>query len=192
MLSFKTWLIALAMISAAPAFAQLPNDEAAVRAVIADWYARVGKPEADMPWLVLAPGEIEAGPGYSVPADLHSESAALRGPWIIHELAAQAMQFAYDIDLLKVDPRFAKAMVWERAYFYASAAQKTYELGAGTLFVLEKQADGRWLILAHSANSEGIPPNKVTDPMPDLRALYYERCGTACNPVADAKKAAEW
>ena len=197
MLSFKSCLIALAVIWAAPAFAQAPEheppvDEAAVREVIADWYARVGKPEADMPWLVLAPGAIEAGPGYSVPADLHSGSAALRGPWINHQLAARAMQFAYDIDLLKVDPRFARAMVWERGYFFASAAQKTYELGVRTMFVLEKQADGRWLILAHSANSEGIPPNKVTDPMPDLRALYYERCGTACDPVADAKKAAEW
>ena len=94
--------------------------------------------------------------------------------------------------MLKVDARLAKAMVWERGYFYAWAAQKTYENAASTLFILEKQADGGWKILAHDANSIGIPPNKITDPMPDLRALYYQRCGSACDPVADAKKAAEW
>ena len=35
--------------------------------------------------------------------------------------------------------------------------------------------DGRrWLILAHQSASSGIPPNKVTDPMPDLSDLYDE------------------
>lgn len=182
----------LALFAAAPAFAQPADDEAAVRAVIADWYKRVSTPEADRPWAILAPGHICDGPGYSVPSNLNSGSAALRGPWLNHEMAAKAMQFAYDVDAVKVDPRLAKVMVWERGYWFASAAQKTYELGARSMFVLEKQADGRWLILAHSVNSEGIPPNKITDPMPDLKALYYERCGSACDPVADAKKAAEW
>lgn len=189
----RAFLIALVMIgAAAPALSQPADDEGHVRAVIADWYRRVGTAKADMPWVLMAPGSIDEGPGYAVPADLHSGSAAIRGPYLNHELAARAMQFAWDIDVLKVDPRFAKAIVWERGYFYASAAQKTYELGVSTLFVLEKQADGAWKILAHSANSQGIPPNKITDPMPDLRALYYERCGSACDPVADAKKAAQW
>ncbi len=50
---------------------------------------------------------------------------------------------AYDIDRLVVNANLAKVDVWERGYFYASAAQKTYELAADTMFVLEKQAGGR-------------------------------------------------
>lgn len=186
-------LIALTLGSAAvPAMAQPSDDETKVRAVIGDWYRRVSMLKADAPWAIMAPGAVDNGPGYSVPADLHSGSAALRGPFLNHEMAAQAMQFAWEIDVLKVDPNFAKVIVWERGYYFAFAAQKTYERGASTLFLLEKQADGAWEILLHDTNSQGIPPNKITDPMPDLRALYYERCGSACDPVADAKKAAEW
>ena len=171
--------------------AQTPADEAAVKAVIADWYRRVGQAKADAPWVLLAPGGRDNGPGYSVPSDLHSGSAAIRGPFVNHELAARALAFNYEIDVLKVDPNFAKAVVWERGYFYAWAAQTTYETAASTLFLLEKQGDGSWKILLHDTNSVGIPSNKVTRPMPDLRALYYSRCGTACDPVADARKAAQ-
>lgn len=184
------WLAAL--MSAAPALAQTAEDEAAVRAVIADWYARVREPNANAPWSLMAPAGVDAGPGYSVPADLHSGSAAIRGPYVNHELSARAIQFSYEIDLLKLDPRFARAMVWERGYFYAAAARKTYENAASTLFVLEKLENGSWKILLHDANAIGIPPNKITDPMPDLRDLYYSRCGPACDPVADAKKASQW
>lgn len=189
--------IVLVCATATPALAQPSppepsRDEMAVRAVIADWYKRVGTAEADAPWAIMSAGAMYDGPGYSEPADLHSGKAGLSGPWLNHEMAAKAMQFAYDVDLIKVDPRFAKVMVWERGYYFAWAAQKTYEMGARSMFVLEKQDDGRWLILAHSVNSEGIPPNKITNPMPDLKALYYERCGDACDPAADAKKAAEW
>lgn len=186
-------LIALALGSAAsPALAQPTDDETKIRAVIADWYRRISTREADAPWAIIAPGGVDNGPGYSVPADLHSGSAAIRGPFLNHELAARAMQFAWEIDVLKVDPNFAKAIIWERGYFYASAAQKTYEMGASTLFLLEKQPDGAWEILLHDTSTQGIPPNKITNPMPDLRSLYYERCGAACDPMADAKKAAEW
>jgi hypothetical protein len=182
--------VAALLFAALPAAAQQGEDEAKVRAVIAEWYQRVAKQPADMPWVLFAPGSIDAGPGYSVPADLNSGSRVLRGPWINHELAAQALKFSYDIDVLKIDPRFAKAYVWERGYFYAWAAQTTYENAASTLFLLEKQDDGRWLILAHDARSTGIPSNKVTDPLPDLRELYYSRCAS-CDPEADAKKARE-
>lgn len=188
----RAFLIALAVLgAAAPALAQTA-DESRVRAVIADWYKRIGTPKADAPWIIFAPGGVDNGPGYSVPANLHSGSAAIRGPFLNHEMASRAMQFAWEIDVLKVDPNFAKVIVWERGYYFASAAQKTYELGASTLFLLEKQADGAWKILLHDTSGQGIPPNKITDPMPDLRALYYERCGAGCDPVADARKAAEW
>ena len=102
------------------------------------------------------------------------------------------MRFAYDIDALVLNADLAKVDVWERGHFYASAAQKTYERAADAMFVLQKMNTGEWKILAHEATSQGIPPNKITDPMPDLRDEYYARCGAACDPVADAKKASEW
>lgn len=177
----------LIFLGAAPALAQPVKDEAVVKAVIADWYERVGHFKADAPRVLMAPGGVDEGPGYAVPADLHSGSAVIRGPYINNELAAKALQFSYEIDVLKVDPRFAKAIVWERGYFYASAAQKTYELAASTIFLFEKQDDGSWKILLHRATSQGIPPNKITKPMPDLRTLYYQHC-PSCDPEADALK----
>lgn len=186
-----TFAAGLALLATQPACAQAPDDEAKVRAVIADWYERVGQQPAKAPWMLIAPGGHDAGPGYAVPADLHSGSAAIKGPFINHELAARALVFDYDVDQLIVENHLAKARVWERGYFYASAAQKTYENAASTLFVLEKR-EGKWLILVHESSSQGIPPNKITNPMPDLRSMYYERCGDACDPAADAKKAAEW
>lgn len=188
-------LILLAALTAAlPAFANAPEDDAKVRAVIADWYRRVGHPVADAPWSLIAPGGIDGGPGYAeIPyqAPEHRSRAAYSGPRINNELAAKALKFTCDIDVLKLDPRFAKVWVWERGYFYASAAQVTYENAAATMFILEKQESGAWLILAHHSGSQGIPPNKITNPMPDLRNDYYRRCGSACDPEADAKKAKE-
>jgi hypothetical protein len=179
---------------ALPAFAQ-SADEAKVRAVIAEWYQRVGKAEADAPWSLMAPGAIDGGPGYAEipyqPPEYRSR-AAYSGLRLNNELASKALKFAYDIDVLKLDPRLAKVMVWERGYFYASAAQVTYENAVSTMFILEKRENGAWLILAHEGHSLGIPPNKITNPMPDLRDLYYSKCGSACDPEADAKKAKEF
>lgn len=86
-------ILALLFLAAtlAPAHAQTPQDETAVRALIAEWYERVSHKKADAPWVLMAPGGQDGGPGYSVPADLHSGSAAIRGPYINHELAARAM-----------------------------------------------------------------------------------------------------
>jgi hypothetical protein len=107
-------------------------------------------------------------------------------------MASQAMKFTYDIDRLILNADLAKVDVWERGYFFAAAAQKTYERGVDAMFVLQKIDTGEWKILAHEASSQGIPPNKITNPMPDLRAEYYARCGSPCYPEADAKKAKEW
>lgn len=184
-----TFLLIIGLI--APAHAQTPDDEAAVRAVIADWYERVGQSPADQPYVLMAPGSIDGGPDWAEPVDLNSGAAVIRGPYINRELAARALKFAYDIDQLVVTDSLAKVRVWERGYFYASATQQTYENGASALFVLEKQADGRWLILAHEARSLGIPPNKITDPMPDLRDLFYSTVGKRSDPQADAEKATQ-
>jgi hypothetical protein len=182
-------IIVLALALPAPSFAQAADDEAKVKAVIADWYRRVGQFKADAPWALMAPGSIDGGPGYSEPMDLNSGSAVIRGPWMNNELAARALRFSYDIDLLVVDDHLAKARVWERGYFYAWAAQKTYENAASTLFVFEKQDSGEWKILAHEANSVGISPNKITNPMPDLREFYYSGPGKGRDPQADAEAA---
>jgi hypothetical protein len=180
-----------------PAFAQTPQvheteDEAKVKAVIAEWYKRVGRFKADAPWTLMAPGSIDGGPGYSAPVDGDidgQKAAVIRGPWLNHELASKALKFEYDVDVLKVDARLAKAMVWERGYFYAWANQQTYENAASAMFVFEKMDTGEWKILAHEANSIGIPPNKITNPMPDLRELYYSTIGKGRDPAADAEAA---
>lgn len=185
----------LALSTSAPAFAQAADAKAKVLAVIAEWYERVSHPEARQPWALMAPGGVDAGPGYAeipyIPREERS-AAAYSGPHINKEMAAQAMKFTYDIDRLILNADLAKVDVWERGYFYAAAAQKTYERGGDAMFVLQKMDTGEWKILAHEATSQGIPPNKITNPMPDLRDEYYSKCGPACDPVADAKKAAEW
>lgn len=188
-------LALLALAAATPAMAQTPEDEAKILAVIAEWYERVGHNEARQPYVLMAPGGINAGPGYAeIPYRPPNErsAAAYPGPFINNELASKAMRFTYDIDRLILNKDLARVDVWERGYFYASAAQKTYELAADAMFVMQKLDTGAWKILAHEATSQGIPPNKITSPMPDLRDEYYAKCGPACDPAADAKKAREF
>lgn len=167
------------------------TEESDIRGVIASWYAslqdrgRVASALAQHGYQLYAPGAIDGGPQET---ETNPQSRAL-SPSISNELAAKALRFSYEIDVLTIDPRLAKVIVWERGYFYAWAAQRTYENAASALFILEKQDDGRWLILAHQANSQGIPPNKITDPMPDLREFYYATQGKGRDPKADARDA---
>src|SRR5690606_1240521 len=105
-----------------------------------------------------------------------SESAAAGRP-IYTSLAYRALKFSHEITRLVIDTRFARAQVWERGYFYAWAAQRTYESASSATFVLEKQDGGRWLVLAHRSDSVGIPPNLKTSPMPDLRDAFYATQG---------------
>lgn len=163
--------------------AQDASAEEPIRSVIAQWYAELAKREDGRIESIVAPNFINSTPHY-VYAD--SGSAAL-GPPIYNSLAATALRFAYDIDAMRIDQNFAKVDVWERGYFYAFAAEKTYERAASTVFVLERrQADGRWLILAHHSGSYGIPPNRITNPMPDLRDLHHAAEGRDRDPGADA------
>ncbi len=184
----------LAIATALPAFAQTPDDEAKVLAVVADWYERVKDPRAGRPYMLMAPGGVDAGPGYAEIPNWpeYRSAAAYSGPMINNEMVSKAMRFTYDIGRILLNADLAKVDVWERGYFYASAAQKTYELAVDTVFVLEKRPDGTWKILLHDGRSAGIPPNRITNPMPDLREEYYAKCGAACDPVADAKKAKEF
>ena len=174
----------LVFISSTGAFAQ-KSDEEAVRAVIGEWYAELKKGEDGYPRRLVAPDFIDSTPHYTY---VDTGSAAL-GPRIYTSLAVKALRFEYDIERMRIDPNFAKVDVWERGYFYASAAQKTYELAMDTVFILERRENG-WLIAAHQSGGYGIPPNKVTNPMPDLRDLYYETYGG--DPEADALKAGKF
>ena len=175
----------LAISSIVPVKAQPRDDEAIIRGLIDEWYAEHRKGPHGRPHRLHAPGAIDASPGFTYP---RSNSAALAKP-IYNSLAHRALRFSYEITALKIDPRFARARVWERGYFYAWAAQQTYENAGSAVFVLEKQDDGRWLVLAHQTNTIGIPPNMKTDPMPDLRAYFYATQGKDRDPAKDAEAA---
>ena len=154
------------------------GDEAAVRAVVADWYRRLQQPERTQ-WTLYAPGGIDGGPAET---ELFPGRRS-RSPTVSNELAARALRFAYDVDAVVADPHLARVRTWERGYFYAWAAGTTYELAASTLFVLERQPDGRWLILAHEADGIGIPETRRTDPLPDMAPLWKARQGAAPVPA---------
>ncbi|HEX9965932.1 MAG TPA: hypothetical protein VGB04_13235 [Allosphingosinicella sp.] len=177
-------LLLLLLAFAAPASARAAPADPAIRALISSWYEALAKKEEGRVWALTAPGFIDASPHHRY-AKTRSRRA---GPRLYTSLAAEALRFAWEIDSVRADSSFAKVQVWERGYFYASAAQQTYERAAATTFVLERgKEDGRWRILAHQSSFQGIPPNKITKPMPDLRALYYATEGKNRDPAADAR-----
>ena len=178
---------AIAVFAVTPcACAVADGDEAEIRAAVAAWYAELQKKADGRVYRIAAPGFITSSPHYE---HVHT-GAASAGPRVYISLAATALTFAYDVEHLRIDPNFAKVNVWERGYFYAWAAQKTNERTAATTFILERQEkDGRWLILAHQTSPQGIPPGKHTDPMPDLRDLFYATEGKDRDPDADTRNA---
>jgi hypothetical protein len=180
-------LLLAVLFAAAPAPAQTPADDAAIRTTVSRWYEELAKKEDGRYWMLTAPGFIDASPHYRY---LDTGSRKL-GPRHYTSLSATALKFAWEILAVRADASFAKVQVWERGYFYAAAAQRTYELAASTTFLLERrEKDGAWLILAHQSSGQGIPPNRITSPMPDLRALYYATQGKNRDPEADAAAAA--
>lgn len=181
-------LALLLVLLPAPVLAQERGGaaEEAIRATIALWYEELAKKEEGYIELAVGRPFFEASPYYY---HVNNGSAAL-GPRVYTSLAARALQFAYDIDFMRIDPNFARVGVWERGYFYAFAVQRTYESAADTDFILERQEkDGKWRIVAYRSGSYGIPPGKETDPMPDLRDLFYATVGKDRDPEADAAAA---
>lgn len=175
----------LVLLPASPASAQAPSAEDGIRATLSRWYEELAKRDKGRLGDLVAPGFIDASPPVSY---AKTRSRAL-GPRIYTSLAARALKFAWEIDSIRRDSSFAKVEVWERGYFYAFAAQRTYENAAATTFILERsEKDGRWRIAAHQSGSYGIPPNKITDPMPDLRALYYATQGKDRDPARDSRE----
>lgn len=168
-----------------PAAAQ-PAVEGAIRSTLARWYEELGKKDEGRHYALFVPGYIDASP----PIDHADTGSRALGPRVYGSLAARALRFSWEIDSIRRDSSFAKVRVWERGYFYAAAAQKTYENAAATTFILERsEKDGRWRIAAHESSTQGIPPNRITRPMPDLRALYYATVGKDRDPAADARAA---
>jgi hypothetical protein len=176
----------LVPLAAVPSTAHAAPAEEDIRATLSRWYEELAKRDKGRLNDLVAPAFIEASPPVSY---AKTRSRAL-GPRIYASLPARALKFAWEIDSIRRDSSFAKVQVWERGYFYAAAAQKTYENAAATTFILEKgEKDGRWRIAAHQSSGHGIPPNRITDPMPDLRALYYATQGKDRDPAADARAA---
>jgi hypothetical protein len=177
-------IFVLLVLSPAPAYALAPAPaEGEIRAAIARWYDELVKKVEGRLWTLTAPGFIEASPPYHY----QRPSSRAAAPRVYNSLAATALKFDWEIDAVRRDSAFAKVQVWERGYFYAWAAKQTYELAASTTFILERQEkDGSWLILAHQSSSQGIPPNKVTNPMPDLHELWETTRGKDRDPEADA------
>jgi hypothetical protein len=140
-----------------------------IRTAIARWYEELAKRDEGRLGDLVTAGFIDASPPVT---HARTRSRAL-GPRLYTSLAARALKFDWEIDSVRGDSRFARVEVWERGYFYASAARQTYENAAATSFILERSdKDGRWRIAAHQSGSYGIPPNKITDPMPDVSALF--------------------
>lgn len=178
----------LALLPLTPASARAPSAEDGIRATLSRWYEELAKGEEGRWWGLTAPAFIEASPPY-----YHVKTGSrAASPRVYNSLAVRALKFSWEIDSIRRDSSFAKVQVWERGYFYAAAAQVTYENAAATTFILERsEKDGVWRIAAHQSSSQGIPPNKITAPLPDLRALYYSTQGKDRDPDADAKAAAE-
>lgn len=164
----------LALSASAPAFAQTTDERARVFALIAEWYERISHFEARAlgaygPRRRRRRTGLCRGPLYSPVAAqrrrlfraAHQHRVGLAGD----EARLRHRRLILNADLAKVD-------VWERGYFFAAAAQKTYERGVDVVFVLQKMDTGQWNILAHKATLEGIPPNKITNRMPDPRDEY--------------------
>lgn len=148
--------------------------EAEIQAAIAYWYDELAKKDEGRADLAVGRPFFEATRHYY---HVDNGSAAL-GPRVYTSLSATALQFSYDIEFMRIDPNFARVSVWERGYFYAAGPGRTYERAADSDFILERQEkDGRWMIVAYRSGAYGIPPGKETDPMPDLRDLYYETRG---------------
>ena len=178
--------LCLMLVLSAPTLAQAPalSDEDDIRTVIGQWYAELAKANKGRTNSIVAPGFIDSTPHYRY---INNGSRAL-GPRVYTHMSLDALKFTYIIDAMRIDPNFARVRVSERGYFYAAAAQVTYERLMDTTFVLERhEKNGQWMILAHQSGSYGISPDQATNLMPDLREFYYATKGKDRNPDASAR-----
>ena len=149
-----------------PALAQTAEDE--VRAFIAQWYAELRKGEEARVYPLMAPaGAVlptmcpdRCGPQPRV-------MKIQKGPPFPHLLVVRAKQFAYEIRDARIEQTLARVDVWERGWFWAWAAQQTYENAASATFYLEKR-EGQWKVALYRSDSRAVHPEHKNDPMPDL------------------------
>ncbi len=162
----RTFLATLAATAPFPARAASFASDAPIRRLIEEWYARAKAGESPFP-LIAASAVLD----WPKVDDCGPQPAYVR-PRPPFELAALALKFDYEIHQLTANADLAKAVVWERGWFYAWAAEKTYQTAVRTTFVFEKDRDGTWKVLAHAPNSIAIHPDHADDPMPDLKPLW--------------------
>ena len=154
-----------------------PESLPAIESLIDKWYVEQCEGTDGQPYVLMAPGGVDASPGY-----LYTDngSASLGRPYPV-SIAGTMTLFRYEVTRIQADARFAKVDVRERGYQYAGAAGTTYERMGHAMLVLEIQEDGRWLVLAHSNASMGFSQSMATVPMPDLGPQGGEapepRCG---------------
>lgn len=165
----RTLLAALAVAAPQPAPASTLVSDAPVRQLIDDWYKRAKADES--PYPLIASGAVLDWPK----VDDCGPKPAYAQPRPPFELAATALRFDYEIRKLTMHDDLAKAVVWERGWFYAWAAEKSYQTAVETTFVLEKDRDGHWKVLAHAPHPTAIHPDHVDDPMPDLKDEWEAR-----------------
>jgi hypothetical protein len=88
-----------------PVRAETQDDETAIRALIEVWYAEHRAAADGHPRRLLAPGSIDASPGYYY---VDTGARAITGPPIYNSLAATALEFNHEITRLMHDARFAR------------------------------------------------------------------------------------
>lgn len=146
--------------------------EEQVRSAIAAWYAELQKgPDGRMYTLTTPQPILEHCE--CLPPDITPAKYAL--PVFRDELAYSALKFSYEIDALRIDDDFARVEVWERGWYYAGSSKVTYENDADTTFVLERDDDNRWQVLAYTARRSAVHPKHADEPRPDLREEYFKK-----------------
>ena len=163
---FRVVVFLVLVVVSRPAIAQTAEDD--VHAFIAQWYAELRKGEEARIYPLMAPvGAVlpticpnRCGPR---PRVMKIE----KGPPFPHLLAVRAQQFAYEIRDSRVEQTLARVDVWERGWFWAWAAQQTYENAASATFYLEKRED-QWKVALYRSDLRAVHPSHKNDPMPDL------------------------
>jgi hypothetical protein len=143
-----------------------------IEGVIAKWYAELRKGEDGNTYRLFASQPIVEDCECLPPGETPVRYAL---PPFRSELAYSALKFSYEIEKMRLDSYFARVEVWERAWYYAWAAETTYENDAETTFVLERDDNGEWKVLAFSASGIAVHPKYADDPMPDLRDEFFRR-----------------
>jgi hypothetical protein len=164
----RLWLPLLLIFAIPGAAARAESDEAAVRSLIADWYAELRKGKDARVWRFLAPGGIMLPS--RCPDRCGPQPRALKPDELFRPryLAEQAEKFAYEVERLRVERTLARADVWERGWRWAWAAKQTTMTAAAGTFILERRVGEDWKILVYQSESRALSLKDKDMPLPDL------------------------